>query len=157
MKKLLLLAIFIFAGVSSWAINYETYNLVNERVLELKTELKKELHKKKYGNEVIGHYEIKGNKIYLGATMVERKGVPRQEKFEISEIRRSSDFKLSKNTKYNLPKIALDEVKRMNMAKALGSMLFLLGALFVSSLLIGKKKRKEKRQDSIYISKRKAA
>lgn len=157
MKKLIMLTLLVCVGLTSFSMNYETYNMVNERVMEMKTELKKELHKKKYGNEVMGSFEVKGKKIHVSANMIERKGKPRQESFQISETRRISDFKLISSTKYNLPKISIDEKKPLNMAKAMGTMLFLLGMMFITLGILGKKKKLKKKEKKLYIVKRRAA
>jgi len=122
--------------------------MVNKRVLEMKMELKKELHKKKYGNDVVGSYEIIGNEIKLEAYMLPIAKRIKQKGYNILEIRELDDFSKILKSKNYLPKYSIDESRTYPIKEIFGG-----GILFLLTLLMGIrrnniKKNKKKSQKS---------
>jgi len=112
--------------------------------------LKKDLHKKKYGNEVKGSYEIRGNKINLKAYMVPVKKRGRQKEYKLLEVRDLNNFANVLKVKEYLPKYIIDEAKPLHLKEIFGGGILLLVGLLMgirySNLKQRRIKNKQKRK-----------
>lgn len=113
----------------------------------MKSDLKVDLHKKNYGNEVVGVFELKGDKIQLSSFMLPVKGRKNQKNYNITEERDLNTFKLLSSNQL-LPKYSYGKEKSMllkDIAKNVGKGLaILLGLLLGMKIFFTKKKIKKK-------------
>ncbi|MGM0508787.1 MAG: hypothetical protein ACQERZ_06415 [Fusobacteriota bacterium] len=143
-KRVMLVTFFMLILVSYGQVDSADLEM---RVLELKSDLKKELHKKSYGNEVVGSYEIKGENVKFDTYMIPIAGRPRQEKFRITEVRNISDFSTILAYEENLPKYNINEKKPSYLLR---SLVAILSLLFMGLMVYTKKnilKRDQKNKD----------
>ncbi|BDU49857.1 hypothetical protein [Haliovirga abyssi] len=141
-------------------ISQETFNNISSRLLEMKSDLKVDLHKKNYGNEVVGTFELKGDKIKLSSFMLPVKGRKNQKNYNITEERDLNSFKLLSSNQL-LPKYSYGKEKNMllkDIAKTTGKGLaVLLGLLFGMKMFFSKKKKKRKSRKTEEKKSKKAA
>ncbi len=148
-KKGLIFCILLLAFNWSYSgIDQNLMGKIDERVIEMKSELKKELHKKQYGNQVVGSFELRGENIVLEAKMIPLEGRPRQYGFKVTEVRELNDFDKIKSSNAFLPKYGINHKTNIpfNMAKILGGIMALLLAL-----LFLKKIFREKEEEIVEI------
>lgn len=147
MKKKLVVALLLVVSIF---VNAKVdMGKVNSRILEMKMDLKKDLHKKKYGNEVKGSYEIEGNKIKLKAYMVPIAERARQKEYNLIEVRDLNDFENILKVKGYLPKYVIDEAKPLHLKEIFGGGILLLMGLLMGVRHNNLKRRRMKNQKRI--------
>lgn len=107
-KSVIIVVMLVLCTVASYAsVGYESVVKFNDRILELKLDLQKQLLMKKYNNQVIGSFEVKGDTVLLKAYSIPDAG---QQSFTISEVRNAQTFDIV-STAATLPETAMKDSK----------------------------------------------
>lgn len=114
MKKtaIIVMMLILCAVVSYAGVGYESMVKFNDRILELKLELQKQLLMKKYDSQVIGGFEVQGDTVLLRAYSIPLEG---EKSFSISEVRNIETFEIAKSSSV-LPEMAKGTVTAGNSA-----------------------------------------
>lgn len=131
-KNVIIVMMLILCTVVSYAnIGYESMVKFNERILELKLDLQKQLLMKKYSNQVIGSFDVQGDTVLLKAYSIPLEG---EKSFSISEVRNVETFEVTKSSSI-LPDVA----KGTNAGITQGTVVkgMVLGGLLMMMALVG--------------------